>query len=147
MNTLKLLAISAIITLFSLQAFAAEEDPKILPSDKSCRQIYNDSFISLRDASFDFNDGTLSSGAFGTKVVGIDAQLNSMRAICVVIESPANKKCVEIYKKRYKALRKEIKVTSVLLGNQTSVQPDIIEAIANEFSTLYYQLKCGDLTL
>ena len=137
------------LLLLSVIAFGvqAQDSGKIGPDDKSCRQVYNESYLDLRNLSLEFNNGEISNGGFATKVVTIDARLNSMRAICFVVESPDNKKCVEVYKKRFKALRKEVKITSVLLGNQSSVKPDIIEAIGNEFSTLYYQLKCGDLNL
>lgn len=146
MKLLNVLILLLSITSFSAMAQSGEEE-KILPDDKTCRQVYNQAYEDLKEITFDFNDQTIGGAIFTSKVVGIDAYLNSVRAVCFVVESPKNAKCVEAYKKRYKALRREIKITSVLLGNQTSINPDIIETIGHEFSALYYKLKCGDLEI
>ncbi|MCO4794977.1 MAG: hypothetical protein KC493_14775 [Bacteriovoracaceae bacterium] len=114
-------------------------------TNKSCRQVYNQGYVQLRQLSNDFNDGYIGKAGFAAQVVALDTEIATKRGICLIVEEPRNKKCVKLYKKRYKALRKEIKISSIVLGGQREVKEDVLEAIANEFSNVYYQLKCGDL--
>lgn len=114
-------------------------------SDRDCRDAYNNAFQDLKRASIDFNQGYSDKFEFSAQVAGISTEVSATRGVCLAVESPSNKKCVASYKKRYKALRKEIKLTSVLVGNQTSVKPRVIESISNEFGNLFSRLKCGDL--
>jgi hypothetical protein len=137
--------VMSLLILLNLGAASAASDNGKAFDDKSCRDVYNSSFENLRNHVNDFNNGSIGKGSFATSIVGLDTYVTSKRAICYVIESPLNKKCVDIYKKRYKALRDNIKITSVLLGNQTEVSEDLLETIRNEFGTLYMRLRCGDL--
>jgi septation ring formation regulator EzrA len=114
-------------------------------SDKQCRNIYNDSFESLLNASYDFNSRVLDKYEFAAKVTTISSSVTAIRAACAVVESPRNKNCVNAYKKRYKNLRKEIKVGSVLIGNQTRVRQKHLELAINEFNTILNRIKCDDL--
>ncbi|WP_127717448.1 hypothetical protein [Halobacteriovorax sp. HLS] len=114
-------------------------------SDSDCREVYNRAFIELVDASIEFNEGYMDKYEFSANVAAISTEVSAVRGVCLAVESPRNKKCVQSYKKRYKALRNEIKLTSVLVGNQTQVRPRLIETISNEFGNLFSRLKCGDL--
>ncbi|PIK16075.1 hypothetical protein [Halobacteriovorax sp. JY17] len=114
-------------------------------SDSDCRDIYNESFENLVSASIDFNQGYSDKFEFSAQVAEISTRVSAIRAICLAVESPDNKKCVATYKKRYKTLRNQIKLTSVLVGNQTEVKPRVIQSITNEFSSLINRVKCGDL--
>lgn len=127
-----------ILMLMSFSVFAQD-------NNQTCRQVYNDGYEKLRQLSLDFNQGYIGKVGFASQVVALDTEITAVRGVCLVIEEPRNKECVKAYKKRYKALRKEIKVSSVVLGGQTEVKEDILETIANEFSNIYYRLKCGDL--
>jgi hypothetical protein len=134
----KLLAILITIAI-SNSAFAL--------SDKDCRDSYNKAYMNLLNSSLDFNTGYLDKFEFSAQVAAISTEVSAVRGLCLAVESPRNKKCVESYKKRYKALRKEIKLTSVLVGNQTQVKPRVLETIANEFGNIFSRLKCGDLNI
>ena len=114
-------------------------------SDSDCREVYNQAFTELVSVSIDFNEGYLDKFGFAANVAAISTEVSAVRGICLTIESPQNKNCVRSYKKRYKALRNEIKLTSVLVGNQTEVKPRVIATISNEFGNLFSRLKCGDL--
>ncbi|ATH08275.1 hypothetical protein BIY24_10045 [Halobacteriovorax marinus] len=114
-------------------------------SDAECRDVYNNAFEDLVSASLDFNQGYSDKFQFSAQVAEISTKVSTVRAICMAVESPRNKNCVQAYKKRYKTLRKEIKVLSVLTGNQTEVKPRILQSISNEFSSLFNRIKCGDL--
>jgi hypothetical protein len=134
----KLLALLVLISLSS-QTFAI--------SDKDCRDIYNNAFEKLISASVDFNSGYLGNKSFAAEVAVISTEVSAVRGVCLAVESPSNKKCVEAYKKRYKALRNEIKIISVLTGNQTRVKPRVMETISNEFGNIFSRAKCGDLNI
>ncbi|TNE96729.1 MAG: hypothetical protein EP326_12755 [Deltaproteobacteria bacterium] len=127
-----------LLMLMSFSAFAQD-------TNQSCRQVYNDGYEKLRTLVVDFNEGYLGKVGFASQVVALDTEIAAVRGVCLVVEEPRNKECVNAYKKRYKALRKEVKVSSVVLGGQTEVKEDILESISNEFSNIYYRLKCGDL--
>ena len=114
-------------------------------SDSECRDVYNESFKDLVSASRDFNSNSINKFEFSLQVSEISTRVAGTRAICLAVESPDNKKCVAAYKKRYKTLRKQIKLTSVLVGNQTEVKPRVIQSISNEFSSLINRVRCGDL--
>lgn len=114
-------------------------------SDSECRDVYNESYKELLSASKDFNNGSVDRVEFSMQVAEISTRVAGTRALCLAVESPDNKKCVEAYKKRYKTLRSQIKLTSVLVGNQTEVRPRVIQSISNEFSSLINRVKCGDL--
>ena len=114
-------------------------------SDADCRDVYNDSFEELVSASIDFNKGYSDKFQFSAQVAEISTRVSAVRAVCLAVESPANKKCVGAYKKRYRTLRKQIKLISVLTGNQQEVKPRILRSISNEFSSLINRVKCGDL--
>ncbi|OUR99978.1 hypothetical protein A9Q84_02800 [Halobacteriovorax marinus] len=114
-------------------------------SDRDCRNVYNDAFEELAQRTIDFNQGYSDKFEFSVQVAGISTTVSSVRALCLVIESPKNAKCVKAYKKRYKTLRNQIKLTSVLVGNQTRVNPRVIDTITSEFGTLFNRAKCGDL--
>ncbi len=114
-------------------------------SDSECRDVYNESYKDLLSASKDFNSGYLDRVDFSMQVAEISTRVAGTRAICLAVESPENKNCVAAYKKRYKTLRNQIKLTSVLVGNQTEVKPRVIQSISNEFGSLINRVKCGDL--
>ncbi|GEM_PF-6146852 len=114
-------------------------------SDSDCRDVYNESFKDLVSASKDFNNGYSDKFEFSMQVAEISTRVSGTRAICLAVESPENKKCVMAYKKRYKTLRDQIKLSSVLVGNQTEVKPRLIQSISNEFTSLINRVKCGDL--
>jgi len=114
-------------------------------TDRECRDVYNQAFQDLAQSSYDFNKGYSDKFEFSAQVAGISTTVTGVRTICLVVESPKNKQCVQAYKKRYKSLRKQIKLISVLVGNQTRVNPRAIETVSNEFSTLFNRVKCGDL--
>ena len=136
---MKLTIISVLIFMIANSTFAL--------SAKDCREAYNLAFEDLVSSSNDFNDRYLDRLEFSTKVALISTEIAAVRGVCLVVESPSNKKCVESYKKRYKALRKEIRLTSVLVGNQTSVKPKVLRTISNEFNNIFSRLKCGDLNI
>lgn len=114
-------------------------------TDRECRDVYNQAFEDLVQSSYDFNKGYSNKYEFSTQVAGISTTVSGVRAVCLAVESPKNKRCVEAYKRRYKSLRKQIKLMSVLVGNQTRVNPRVIESVSNEFSTVFNRVKCGDL--
>lgn len=131
-----------LLPLLILISFAASASDD---SNKTCRQVYNDGYLQLRYLAEDFNHGSIGKGEFAAQVVGLDTVIATKRGICLIVEEPGNKECVNLYKKRYKALRSEIKISSIILGGQRSVKEDVLERISNEFSNIYYRLKCGDL--
>jgi hypothetical protein len=114
-------------------------------TDRECRDVYNEAFTDLVQTSYDFNKGYSDKYEFSVQVAGISTVVSSVRAVCLAIESPKNKSCVQVYKKRYKSLRKQITLISVLVGNQNRVNPRVIESVSNEFSTVFNRIKCGDL--
>jgi hypothetical protein len=113
-------------------------------SDKSCRQAYNFSYQELLKQVLKFNNGTIKKGALISHVLSIDTFIASKRLLCLVIEPSSNKKCVEIYKKRFKVLRDEVQISAILLEDQLEIDRDIIETIRSEFNTLYIRLQCGN---
>ncbi|WP_372656284.1 hypothetical protein [Halobacteriovorax sp.] len=131
-------SILSIVLLFSLSSAYAI-------SDSECRDVYNESFKDLVSASKDFNSGYADKYEFSMQVAEISTRVAGTRAVCLAVESPDNRKCVAAYKKRYKTLRSQIKLTSVLVGNQTEVKPRLIQSISNEFTSLINRVKCGDL--
>lgn len=114
-------------------------------SDADCRDVYNEAYKDLVSATIDFNQNYSDKVHFSVQVAEISTKVSAVRAMCLAVESPRNKDCVKAYKKRYKALRNEIKVLSVLSGNQTEVRPRVLRSIGNEFNSLINRVKCGDL--
>ena len=134
----KLLSIFVLITLSS---------NVLAISDKDCRNAYDTAFEKLISASTDFNSGYIGNKSFAAEVAIISTEVSAVRGVCLAVESPSNGKCVKAYKKRYKALRSEIKIISVLTGNQTRVKPRVMETITNEFGNIFSRAKCGDLNI
>lgn len=161
LSVLDYLLISLKITKIQLISFTGDHMKKILSflilialssnvlaiSDKDCRNAYNSAFEKLISTSVDFNSGYIGNKSFAVEVAVISTEVSAVRGVCLAVESPSNKSCVQAYKKRYKALRNEIKIISVLTGNQTSVKPRVIQTISNEFSNIFSRAKCGDLNI
>ena len=142
----KKMKITVFLLMIGLSTAYGESSDKHLfdLSDKSCRDVYNSSYLKLSNHVNEFNNIHIKKGTFISKVLAIDTFIASKRLLCVIITPNTNKKCVEIYKKRFKILRDEINISSILLENQLEIDRDIIETIQAEFNTLFMKLKCGD---
>lgn len=90
-------------------------------TNQDCINVYRDAYLDLAQISKDFNSERLNRAEFSTLVIGLSTEVSIHRGACLVVESPSAKDCVSSYKEIYKGLRNNIKLGSVISGNQKKV--------------------------
>ncbi len=104
------------LALLSISSFAGE-----LLSNQDCISVYRDNYLQLRDFTEGFNSERLDRWEYSAFVTGTSTEVGVHRLACLIVESPSNTKCVEGYKEIYKGLRSQIKLGSIISGNQKKV--------------------------
>jgi hypothetical protein len=91
-------------------------------SDEDCVKVYRDQASDLKEYVDFFNEQKIDHAAFATEVAAISTLVTAQRLACRLVESPEVKNCVTSGKNLYESIRKKIKLSSVLAGNQTKVE-------------------------
>ena len=114
---MKVLALLSVI-LLSYSSFASNDS---LVSNHECIGVYRDGFIDLKDFVDSFNEEDIDRFEFSALVAGNSTQIAARRGACLVFENPAVDECVFDYKELYKKLRSNIRLRSVIVGNQSRI--------------------------
>ena len=107
------------ILIFLTLGLSVQAD--LIPSNQECVNVYREGYLDLKQMVSDFNHEYYNRLQFATLVAANSTAVGTFRAACLAVESPSNTKCVESYKEIYKDLRTQIKLMSILSGNQTKV--------------------------
>lgn len=92
-----------------------------LLSNQDCINVYRDAYVDLSEVTEHFNEERLNRVEYSAIVSGISTEVSLHRGACLIVESPSTKECISSYKEIYKGLRKNIKLSAILSGNQKKV--------------------------
>lgn len=90
-------------------------------TNQDCIDVYRSAYLDLAQMTKEFNNEDLNRVEYSALVSGLSTEVVLHRGACLVMESPSAKECVASYKEIYQGLRKNVKLTAILAGNQKKV--------------------------
>lgn len=106
--------------LIVLLAFSAHASQSVI-SNHECIGVYREGYLNLRDYVEAYNTDRMDKIEFSFMVSGNSTDIALHRSACYAFENNSVDDCVSKYKELYKDLRSQIKLRSVIVGNQDSV--------------------------
>lgn len=129
---MKLLLVIA--TLFSIQFANAD-------TNETCKFIYREGIEHLKTDFNNYSIGADSKAELALNLARTSSVVRGTRAYCVLFETAENNYCVSKYSEIYQDLRSQVKILSLLTGNQEDIAK---KNIANRFKQAV-QLKAIDI--
>lgn len=114
--------ITLTVLAFSFQVLASEG-----AFNDTCRTIYGDATAEVITAIELFQAGKISDVNLSMDAAAVSTELVGIRSTCALMEDPSNLAAVTSYKKLYREVRGKVKILSLIIGTQETVDLSFID--------------------